>query len=211
MADDIIGTPVERVIPEGWSVVRNDVVKDGDCLEVGGAWSHAMGVVGTAVGAEGGLWGGRVIRRNEPEPSVEEPQGNDYQAWLRLFTDKNDRIAELKAKVAELEETIRWYKQLHDADKAKVADLEKALKDATNAHEINVRADAKRIAELEEKAATLCRDWERQTDAIRNLKEENTALRADRDHFKKWYLDFKRWHGELAAKIEAVKKAWEGA
>lgn len=209
--DEVIGSVVERVIPEGWHVARNSCVREGDVGEWGYGWSgFSNGVLGYQINEHGWtIINGQthlVIRQDAPEP------GED--------------TAKLKATIAERDETIRWYKQLESQSKARIAELEKE-RDAANAklysaelatskHELNralSRGDAyyaelgglkAKVAELEERASTLCKDWEAQTDAIRRLKEENMALRTDRDLFKKW-------HGDAVDKLAAVKKAWEGA
>ena len=141
--DEVIGSVVERVIPEGWHVLRNSQAQSLDLMECSGLWVPVGSFAGHPVSADGRVGGSLVIRRNAPAEDV----------------------AKLKATIAERDETIRWYKQLEASSKARIAELELA---------------------------------------VARSKGEIDALRGDRDLYKKR-------HGELTVKINAVKKAWEGA
>jgi hypothetical protein len=140
--DEVIGSVVERVIPEGWHGVYVDTVSDSDLAAYRGKWHKLLGhgfagqLTDTACEASGFF----VIRQDAPEPSVED-------------------VAALKARIAEME-----------AEKM--------------AHPY---------------------PWRTKTDddTIKALKDTLEVVRTDLRRFTKW-------HADAAAKLNAVKKAWEG-
>lgn len=112
---DIIGTPVERVIPEGWSVLRCEEVGEGDAMESNGKWMELdRQIRRDKTDANGLLWNAYlVIRRNAPvEPGVEgmRRERDEWKIACRINADNIDRLIaerdELKAKVAELEAEV---------------------------------------------------------------------------------------------------------
>lgn len=205
MADDIIGTPVERVIPEGWHGVYVDTVSDFDLVAYRGKWCKILGhdfvgqLTDTACEASGFF----VIRRNAPvEPSVEEMK-DDIEMWSRTAhkwhqstLDLSKERNALKAKVSALDAEIERLR----ADTAKVDTLKGA----------NIRLEAKVSALEAEKAkfGETCHDYFVEEEKLRaKVSELEDTLEVVRSDLR----NFTKWHADAAAKLSAVKKAWEGA
>lgn len=213
MANDIIGTPVERVIPEGWHVLRNGDVAMGDAC-TGDYWWNAVGpgMSGKATDCNGFCFDNGVhlvIRRNAPGPSVEKLR-RDRDDWKALTELQEVTVNNLKAKVAELEaenvrlggltgvvhdqeETVRWHRLRHlestrqiDSLKAKVAELETAL-------------DA-------ERASYSAKDAE-----VDRLKAEAEQLKRDLKASDARYCQQFQDVGRMCDKLNAIRKVMEGA
>lgn len=153
--DEVIGSVVERVIPEGWSLLRAGTVSEDDVAAWDTLWRSVNSYM---VGAVTDVNGYATVNEGRTENT------GRMRLVIRQDAPAED-VAKLKATIAERDETIRWYKQLEASSKARIAELELA---------------------------------------VARSKGEIDALRGDRDLYKKR-------HGELTVKINAVKKAWEGA
>lgn len=120
MADDIIGTPVERVIPEGWHVLRNGDVANGDAC-TGDYWWNAVGpgMTGKATDCNGFCFDNGVhlvIRRNaqeKPEPSVESWKAKVAELETALdaerasYSAKDAEVDRLKAEAEQLKRDLK--------------------------------------------------------------------------------------------------------
>jgi phosphoenolpyruvate synthase/pyruvate phosphate dikinase len=193
--DEVIGSVVERVIPEGWSVLLGARIADGDAVEGPSMWTEAACACGDLTGVDGRWHGLLVIRRNTPEPSVES-----------LKKDRDEcpscqDLAKLRAQIVEMKSDLA-------ASFAEREVLCKAL-DAKDAEIERLKADVHMWAEANQ--ANLARADAADNKMCVGFQDEVDRLKARVEDLEKERCEWIARYNAKVAIVNALHKALEGA